>query len=127
MTKSTVVFVCTTCRQPELREDKSLTPCGEEMLSRVQSAALGTDVEIRPVACLMGCEHGCNIAVTGDEKMTYVLGAFSPDQDSAQAIVDYAALHAESASGTVPFRQWPVGVKGHFKARIPSLKPLPAL
>ncbi len=41
----------------------------------------------------------------------------------AQAIVDYARLHAASDSGQVPYRQWPEGVKGHFVTRHPPLPP----
>ena len=33
----------------------------------------------------------------------------------------YAALHAASDSGTVPYRDWPAAVKGHFVTRHPPL------
>ena len=38
-----------------------------------------------------------------------------------EAVAGYAALHAESAGGQVPYRQWPQGVKGHFTTRHPPL------
>lgn len=118
----TTITICTTCRQPALREDKTLTPCGEALLRQVSEAADDNpDIKTRGVACLMGCEHGCNIAISGDDKLTYVLGSFTPDIDAAEAIVAYAAKHSESESGVVPFREWPQGVKGHFVARVPPL------
>lgn len=124
----TTITVCTTCRQPALREDKTLTPCGEAMLAEVQKAAVGVaGVSVRGTACLMGCEHGCNVAISDEGKMTYVLGRFVPDADAAQALVDYATQHAESPTGVVPFRQWPQGVKGHFTARVPPVSVPPAL
>ena len=124
----TTITVCTTCRQPALREDRARTPCGEEMLRQVEAAAAGVDaVKVRPVACLMGCEHGCNIAISDDNKLTYVLGSFTPDTDAAEALVEYAAKHADSPSGVVPFREWPQGVKGHFVARVPPLDSVPDL
>jgi predicted metal-binding protein len=46
---------------------------------------------------------------------------FKPSEASAEAIVEYAELHAASETGRVPFKQWPQGVKGHFVARIPAL------
>ncbi|MEM9793967.1 MAG: DUF1636 domain-containing protein, partial [Pseudomonadota bacterium] len=113
----TTITVCTTCRQPALREDRERTPCGEALLAEVQSAAAGiSGVSVRGVACLMGCEHGCNVAISDNGKLTYVLGRFEPTAEAAQGIAEYAGKHAKSASGTVPFREWPAAVKGHFTA-----------
>ncbi len=124
----TTITVCTTCRQPALREDKERTPCGEAMLAEITAAAEDTPgVTVRGTACLMGCEHGCNIAISADGKLTYVLGSFAPEAEAAAGIVDYAARHATSPSGTVPFREWPQAVKGHFVARIPPLDTAPDL
>jgi predicted metal-binding protein len=69
----------------------------------------------------MGCAQGCNVAISGDGKMTYVLGRFDGTAADAEALADYAGKHAESESGTVPFRSWHPGVKGHFVARVPPL------
>jgi predicted metal-binding protein len=52
-----------------------------------------------------------------------VLGHFAPTDASAEAVIDYARLHAESPTGQVPLKQWPQGVKGHFVARIPAIGP----
>ncbi len=123
----TVVHVCTTCRQPHLRESKPEEVCGETLLGHVRKAADDTPLEIRGVACLMGCEHGCNIAISSDNKMTYVLGDFRPEEADAAAIVDYATRHADAPGGIVPYREWPQGVKGHFKARVPPLAAPPEL
>jgi len=80
------------------------------------------DLQTRRVSCLMGCSHGCNIAIQAEGKLNYTLGRFDPEEEgAAQAIVDYAALHAQSETGQVPFRQWPQGVKGHFVTRHPPL------
>ena len=119
----TTITVCTTCRQPHLREQKERTPCGEAMLDLVRAAAEGAPgVSVRGTACLMGCEHGCNLAISDSGKLTYVLGRFAPGAETAQAVVEYAQGHAASASGAVPFRQWPQPVKGHFIARVPPLE-----
>lgn len=118
----TTVFVCTTCRQPHLREAKQGDPCGEALLAHVEAAAEGAaEVRVVPVACVMGCEHGCNVALRADNKFGYVLGRFRPEAGDAAAIVEYAAKHAQSDTGVVAYRAWPEGVKGHFIARIPPL------
>ena len=57
----------------------------------------------------------------GHGKLAYSLGDFTPDRETAEAIVAWAALHADSAGGQVPYRQWPQGVKGHFVSRHPPL------
>lgn len=66
----------------------------------------------------MGCDYGCNVTIQDSTKLSYVLGMFEPDSDAARAILEYAALHAKSDTGQVPYRTWPQGVKGHFRARI---------
>ncbi|MGB0440287.1 MAG: DUF1636 family protein [Pikeienuella sp.] len=122
MTTVSTITVCETCRQPQLRDAKEGAPCGEALLAEMHAAANDVAaVNVRAVACLMGCEHGCNIAISAEGKLTYVLGGFEPTADAAAAVVEYAAGHAASETGAVPFRQWPQGVKGHFKARVPPL------
>ncbi|MFV0335628.1 MAG: DUF1636 family protein [Tropicimonas sp.] len=117
----TTITICTTCRAEATREDRESPPTGEAFLRAVMEAAGATPLRVRGVACLMGCNHGCNAAISAPDKMTYVLGRFDGNATDARALVDYALLHAESSGGIVPFRQWPAGVKGHFIARVPPL------
>lgn len=118
---TTTIFVCDTCRfsvEEKLDGDKT---GGEILCAYVEhKAAANPNLTVKRQSCLMGCVRHCNIAITADDKLSYVLGEFQPDAEAAQAIVDYAILHAESETGQVPFRQWPQGVKGHFVARIPN-------
>lgn len=118
---TTVITVCDTCRQADRKELKEEPPCGVGLLAEIESAAAETDVVVRNISCLMGCERACNVAISAPGKLTYVLGRFEPTKDAAEAIVEYASGHQSSESGAVPFRQWPKGVKGHFVARIPPL------
>ena len=120
---NTTIFVCDTCRWSA---DDKHAPCGrtggEILAAHVERAAVGVPgIEVRRQSCLMGCERHCNTAVTAPGKLTYVLGGFAPGLEAAEAVVAYARLHRDSATGQVPFRQWPKGVKGHFMARIPAL------
>lgn len=119
---TTKIFVCETCRHSK---DEKIGPDGrtggETLASAVEARASGSgDLKVERIACLMGCDRHCNTAISAPGKLTYVLGMFTPSEASAEAIVDYALLHACSETGRVPFKQWPQGVKGHFVARIPS-------
>ena len=62
------------------------------------------------------------VAISHPGKMTYVMGRFEGTVENAEAVAEYAAHHAASDSGVVPFRSWPQGVKGHFVARIPPVE-----
>ncbi|SDJ84349.1 DUF1636 family protein [Aliiruegeria lutimaris] len=117
----TIITVCTTCRNEATRGSKDGSPTGEAFLETVQAAAKDAPVKLRGVACLMGCAHGCNTAISAEGKMTYVLGRFDGTEEDAQALVEYATLYSENEKGVVPFRQWPQGVKGRFVSRVPPL------
>ena len=88
-----------------------------------KAVADGTAVTSRRHACLMGCDHHCNVGLSAPGKITYVMGSFAPEAEAAEALVAFAALYDASETGQVPYRQWPQGVKGHFVSRVP---PLPA-
>ena len=118
----TTITVCITCRTPENREHKEGDPDGEAFFPKVQAAGAAQGVKVRSTACLMGCEHGCNIAIQDEGKLTYVLGEFEGTEDDAEAIAEFAAGHARSTTGQVPFKEWPQGVKGHFVSRVPPLE-----
>ena len=118
---TTWITICDTCKQEDWAERGQPLTDGEVLAGLVETAAAGTGLRTRRVSCLMGCTHGCNVAIQALGKLAYTLGRFSPDADSAGAIVDYARLHADSDTGQVPFRQWPQGVKGHFVTRHPPL------
>lgn len=113
---TTWITICDTCK----REGWELTAMdrtdGEILATLIEAAATGP-VATRRVSCTMGCERACNIIIQGAGKIGYSLGKFDPTPDAAAAIVAYAAQHAASPTGQVPFREWPLGVKGHFVSR----------
>lgn len=119
---TTTITICDTCKREGWDAETDPLTDGEKLAALVEAAAGGAGgVKTRRHSCLMGCNHGCNIAIQADGKLTYVLGRFEPSEEAAQGIVDYATAHADSDSGQVPFRQWPQAVKGHFVSRIPVL------
>lgn len=119
---TTWITICDTCKREGWAESGAEVTDGEVLAGLVEAAAAGVpDLKTRRVSCLMGCTHGCNVAVQSNSKLNYTLGKFEADQDSAQGIVDWAALHAQSETGQVPYKTWPVAVKGHFITRHPPL------
>lgn len=118
----TVITICETCKRAGWNPEIQPQTDGEILAGLIESAAAGHDtVRTRRHPCLLGCDYACNISLQAPGKLTFVLGMFEPGEDAAAAIVEYAALHAASQSGYVPFREWPQGVKGHFRARLPVL------
>ena len=121
---TTWITICDTCKRPEWDTDAGGPTDGERLAARIEERANGQpQVRTRRISCLMGCSHGCNVAIQSEGKLSYTLGNFAPTDAAAAAVVEYATLHAESESGQVPYRQWPTEVKGHFVTRHP---PLPA-
>ena len=118
----TTIIVCDTCDYSDLERLHEGKTGGEILAEHVERIAADTELTVKRQSCLMGCVRHCNVAIQAEGKLTYVLGKFDPDTDSAEAVVEYAQRHSESKSGLVPFKQWPQGVEGHFVARIPALK-----
>lgn len=117
----TWITICDTCKRDDWAAKGVERTDGQVLADLVEAAADGTGLRIRRTSCLMGCDHSCNIAVQASGKLNYTLGRFEPSEEAAQGIVDWAVLHAQSETGQVPYRTWPVAVKGHFVTRHPPL------
>ena len=123
---TTWITICDTCKREGWDAASGAPTDGEALAALIETGAQAmTDdiVKTRRVSCLMGCTRSCNVTIQGEGKLNYTLGEFTPDTEAAEAILNYARLHAESDSGQVPYRQWPTPIKGHFVTRHP---PLPA-
>jgi predicted metal-binding protein len=118
---TTWITICDTCKREGWDESGAEPTDGEVLAALVEAEAQGKDVATRRVSCLMGCKHGCNVAVQAPGKLAYTLGNFEANAEAAQGIVAYAVAHDESESGQVPYRQWPQAIKGHFVTRHPPL------
>lgn len=118
---STWITICDTCKREDWQPDETGRTDGEALAELVEAAPRAAGLELRRTSCLMGCTHGCNVAVQAQGKLCYTLGRFEPTEADARAILDWAAMHQESETGRVPYRDWPQGVKGHFVTRHPPL------
>jgi predicted metal-binding protein len=119
------VVACTTCRfAADAREDADGVRGGARLAEALHAAKAADPVAYAGVAvqempCLFACTEHCTVQLRAEGKVGYVLGRFTPDMEAARAILDFAARYAESEAGQVPFRDWPLGVKGHFIVRTP--------
>lgn len=116
-TQSTWITLCEGCKRPDWAARNETETDGAKLAARVEPLASEAGIKTRRVSCTMGCERGCNVIVQGHGKIGYSLGKFDGTEADAEAIVAYAQQHAASKTGQVPFREWPVGVKGHFVSR----------
>ncbi|WP_417258262.1 DUF1636 family protein [Celeribacter sp.] len=119
---TTWITICETCKRDDWSERGMDKTDGELLAAEIETRAEAAGVKTQRVACTMGCERACNIIVQGKTedgtaKISYSLGTFEGTSEDAEAIVEYAAMHAASPTGQVPFRTWPQGVKGHFVSR----------
>lgn len=118
------VVACNSCRfETDAREDAEGRRGGALLVNALHRVKAGDPVydgvAVQEMACLFACSESCTVYLRAPGKVGYVLGRFRPDEEAARAILDYAALYADSEIGQVPFRQWPAGVKGHFITRTP--------
>ena len=122
------ILVCATCRSEATREcvDSASTTIrdGARMLEAIDRelaacTGLGIGIASSATACLWACRRGCNLVLRSPSRAGYVLTDLEPTHETACAVVRFAALYAESASGSVPYAQWPTLLRGHFAYRIP--------
>ncbi len=112
------ITVCDTCKRDDWDEATSEGKTdGEKLADLVEVAARDSALKVRRVSCLMGCDNSCNVSIQAHGKLAYTMGRFDASQEAAEGIVAYAKGHASSATGTVPYREWPQAVKGHFVTR----------
>lgn len=119
---TTWITICDTCKREGWDPELEPKTDGERLAELIEPLAnKDKNVRTRRVSCLMGCDHGCNVAIQAEGKLAYTLGRFTVDDDAANGIVAYARQHAASETGRVAFREWPQAIKGHFVTRHPPL------
>ena len=113
----TRLIICDTCKINN-EVDASGKTDGEKLASLIENNA-PSNLKVERHSCLMACKRSCSIALEAPDKISYILGEFQPSGDDARSILEYAQKYDSSASGQVPYKEWPERVKGHFIARIP--------
>jgi predicted metal-binding protein len=116
------IIVCTTCRySADAKTGPDGRTGGEMLLAEMREAA--GDARVRSQECLWNCTRHCSVLIRDTGKFSYIAGGFRPGTGAAPAILAWFAMHGETGTGEVPFRQWPDAMRGHFIARIPPAAP----
>ena len=80
---TTWITICDTCKREGWDAERRSTTDGADLAALIEAAAQGrAGVTTRRHSCLMGCQHGCNVAIQADGKLTYVLGRFTADPEA---------------------------------------------
>ena len=77
---TTWITICDTCKRDDWTAETHDRPHRQDMAELVERHAAGRAVRTRRVSCLMGCAHGCNIAIQAPGKLAYTLGRFEPTE-----------------------------------------------
>lgn len=117
-----IVF-CTTCKYTAENKVNEDGVTGGELLAREMETLLyetgRADIKVERQKCLWACTRHCNVLLRDSDKYSYLTGGFGPSRQSAEDLLAWFDLHGQSEDGSVSFRQWPDGMRGHFIARIP--------
>ena len=117
---SVTLHVCMTCRMGlPVPEDE--TRPGARLYEALLAAGAPEGVRIAPVECLSACDHGCNIALSGPGRWSYVYRGLDPDAHVGDILAGTAA-YAATKDGLVPWRDRPVIFRKQSLARIPPLE-----
>src|SRR5690606_20727991 len=87
------LHVCTTCRMGQPTADDTVRP-GARLLQALQAEGAPEGVRIVPVECLSACDHGCNIAISGPGRWSYVYRGLDPDEHVTDILAGVAAYAA---------------------------------
>ncbi len=121
------LVLCTTCNySTESKLGPDGRTGGEILIAALQVVLQRQgrdDVVIQRQACLWNCTKPCSVAILDDVRFSYITGGNTPDEEQAEAILQWFDAHGVTSDGQVPFKQWPQKMRGHLIARIP---PIPA-
>jgi len=119
------IFVCKSCHRSTEERPENPPFDGEFLLDEVNnlsSAKFTSDeIEVQSVGCLWACSQGCVVAVSSDEKPSYLFVNL-PVEKSAQALVEFMQLYIKSRKGAIPWEKFPELLQSAIFAQIPPVK-----
>jgi predicted metal-binding protein len=111
------LLACESCGGAD-RDARGLTR-GQRLIEQLRALA-SDQVRVSKTRCLWNCQRSCSLHIRSKGRAGYVLGDFDAAPETAQAILEWTALYAQSPDGAVPYKTWPVALRGHFVCRIPE-------
>ena len=124
MSAAVELLACVTCGGSAQRDADGLTR-GERLLRQLEQVRSDDDasVTVGSGPCLWACKRSCAVHLRSPGRVGYVLVELEESAAVARALLDYAALYGRSETGAVPFREWPMALRGHFMCRLPATPP----
>lgn len=111
------IFVCVTCSRYDPVPVGQATPGQHLAWAMKQHAAAGAStVAVRTVECLNGCPHPCMAALRTPGKCVIRFSGLV--MEDAAALLQAAALYAETPDGDVPSEALPASLRGKVSDRI---------
>jgi predicted metal-binding protein len=116
------LIACETCGGSADRETHGSTR-GERLIAQLRAAGPTPGVALSSVRCLWACSRSCAVHLRSEGRVGYVLAELEPDEVTAKALLEYAAMYGQTTDGAVPFKTWPQALRGHFLCRLPVASP----
>lgn len=121
MTKHTL-FVCQSCSLTTEQDQPEENMDGNALLSQLLSLYEGwlrqAELQIQSVGCLCICDRPCAVAITSQEKPTFLFVDLPPTE-VAPALLQLCELYLDSEDGFVPRFKLPEILQPARLARIP--------
>ncbi len=114
------LHVCITCRRGLPDVGDGPRP-GAELHAALLEGGAPDGVRIVAAECLSACDNGCNIALSGPGRWSYVYGHMDPAKDVPEILAG-AAAYAKTTDGIVPWRERPQIFRKQSLARIPPME-----
>ena len=111
------IFVCQTCNRYAPPKAGEATP-GARLAGAMKAAAARapSPVVVRTVECLNGCPRPCAAALRAPGKCVIRFAALTADD--AAALVEAAALYAQSADGNIADEALPAALRAKVSSRV---------
>ncbi|BBD64368.1 hypothetical protein NIES4072_19690 [Nostoc commune NIES-4072] len=97
------LFVCKSCHRSSEERPETSPFDGTILLEKLNSLCdeLHADkFEIHPVKCLWACSQGCVVAVSSQDKPTYLFVNLLPEESPA-ALVEFMQLYIKKRKGAI--------------------------
>lgn len=119
------IFVCKSCHISSEERPGNPPFDGDILLNKLNNLCaekiLSEELEIKPVGCLWACSQGCVVAVSSDEKPTYLFVNLTPEE-SASALIEFMQLYIKSRKGNVVWEKLPQVLQSAIFAQIPPVE-----
>ena len=78
----TIITICETCKREGWADRNVSETDGLKFAKMIEQISTNDRiVSTRRHSCLMGCKNGCNVIIQDNEKLSYALGNFAPDEE----------------------------------------------